>query len=183
MCDSAYIMSLGSSFEAARARHLFGAFLLCFAFLSVGCGPRCDGETCGCEGRDDCLIFCERDDCDLECKSTASSCGAVCGDECTFECSDTNYCSTESGDGSAIYCHSLPTCEAECGANCDYRAENVSEVRVTVGPGSSVECTSLALCEVECLGPCEVTCSQVSRCEVSCDQASPSGADGHFTCD
>ena len=153
------------------------------ASCAWGCGPYCEGPDCGCEGDDECILSCEQDGCDLGCSQTSSSCGAICGDDCAFECSDTNHCSSFSGDGSDIYCHNVPSCAAECGAGCNYTAENVSEAHVTVGPESVVQCTNLALCEVDCLGSCEVTCRQTSRCEVSCDGASPGGSDGSFVCD
>jgi len=153
---------------------MVGAVLL----LSTGCGVDCDGDDCGCHGQRECILSCSARDCDLSCSHTSESCGAICGDDCTFECHDTNHCSTLSGDGSDIDCHNVPSCAAECGANCNYEAHDVSTVDVTVGPGSTVECRNIANCDVTCKGPCELTCISVDSCDLNCDNGTSEEGSG-----
>lgn len=153
------------------------------SLLLFGCGPYCQGPSCGCEGDEECILSCERDGCDLWCSHTASTCGAICGDDCAFVCDNTNHCSALTGDGSNIDCHSVANCAGECGADCHYSASNVSEGHITVGPNSTVACTSMALCSVTCVGACEVSCDNVSRCEVDCDGERASGDGGRYVCD
>lgn len=161
--------------------------LLLSAWALWGCsGAYCSGGNCNCDQNNECIVSCEGDGCDLGCANTADSCGAICGNECRFECSDTNHCSSLSRDNSVIECHNVPSCAARCGANCQYSAYSVSEARIQVGPGSSVECKSLALCDVECEGDCELNCTSVDRCELECLDGATKRTDqggGRITCD
>jgi hypothetical protein len=144
------------------------ALLLFFSLASVACNGRsCEGAEC-CDGSGDCIVSCERDDCDLSCSQTSGTCGAVCGDSCDYTCEGATHCSSYSGEGSKIECHNVSSCASECGPNCDYVAYQVSSVAVTVGPDSEVSCTNLDRCEVACEGQCDVACGQVSTCRVEC---------------
>lgn len=148
-----------------------GGVLLSTLLFQGGCSGRraCyDSVDCDCHGREECILGCYGDGCDLTCSHTASSCGAICENDCRFACHDTNHCSGLCEDDCRYLCHHTPSCAGECGARCDYECHDVSECAVRVGPQSSVECRSVALCEVSCVGPCEVLCTNVSRCNVSC---------------
>ena len=165
---------------------LYCSVVFAFSMSTYGCNTGyCSGPECNCEGENECIISCERDDCEIECSHAAESCGAVCGDRCEFECSNTNHCSSYSRADSAIECSSVASCAAECGNNCSYQAHDVSEVHVTVGAGSVVECSSIALCAVVCLSDCEVTCNNVSRCEVDCEEGKKQteAGGGFVSCD
>lgn len=168
-----------------RSRALPAGLLLGLGLLALGCGGYCRGDDCGCEGRDECIIDCQRDGCDIECAHTSDSCGAICGDDCRFECSETDHCSSYSGDESVILCRNLPTCAAECGKGCSYIAQEVSELNVTVGEGSNVTCRRLSQCNVECLGSCEVEADNVGAWNIACsDGASHEGqGSGSVSCD
>lgn len=143
--------------------------LLLVAWALVGCsGGYCQGPDCGCNGRSECIIACPQDGCDLSCQRASNECGAICGDDCSFTCNDTNHCSTLAGDRANIDCRNLPHCAAECGAECRYSAQNVNDVYLTVGPGSEVTCRNLVHCNVTCQGECSVTCTDLNECNVDC---------------
>ncbi len=130
----------------------------------------CDERgNCDCFGENECFIACGAASCDVSCAQTAEACGVVCDDDCTFECNDTNHCSSYSGANSNIDCHSVPSCASECGPDCLYDCSDVSECTVQVGENSQVDCSQTALCDVTCEDDCSVTCDNVSRCEVECD--------------
>src|SRR5690606_17551551 len=47
----------------------------------------CHGsEDCDCFGREECILGCYHDGCDLACSHTASACGAICENDCHFLC-------------------------------------------------------------------------------------------------
>lgn len=171
--------ALRRSFDAG-ASLIFG-----FGFLALGCGGYCRGDDCGCEGLDECIIDCQRDGCDLECARSSDSCGAICGDDCRFECSNTKHCSSYSGDDSVILCRNLPTCASECGKGCNYTAEEVSELNLTVGDRSDVTCRQLGQCNVECLGSCEVEADNVGEWHVECSDGTEQDGQGSgsISCD
>lgn len=149
--------------------------------LASGCTNNyCDTEgRCDCHGREECVISCPYDACDVSCSQTAELCGVVCGDSCKFECNDSNHCSIFSQTKSDIYCHSLPSCASDCGEDCKFRCENVSECTVHAGPKSTLTCDHAALCDVTCEEDCEVRCNDVDRCHVACDGP----CDVELTCD
>lgn len=162
--------------------------LLGGAWLAAACGGdrSCyDSEDCDCFGREECILGCHHDGCDLACSHTASACGAICEDDCQFLCHNTNHCSTLCGDDCAHRCHEVATCAAECGDRCIYECHDVSECAVRVGKNSSIDCRSVALCDVTCDGACEVTCSNVSRCNVRCPPGlvRRSHGGGRWTCE
>lgn len=177
--------SLKNAALGERKRSLATGLWFGVGLLALGCGGYCRDEECGCEGRDECIIDCQRDGCDIECAHTSDSCGVICGDDCRFECSETNHCSSYSGNNSVILCRNLPTCASDCGKGCHYIAEEVSELNVTVGDDSAVTCRRLSQCNVECLGACEVEAENVGEWRVECDDGTEHDGkgSGSISCD
>lgn len=167
---------VGASLRAVSRRERTQAlslqFLVGLSLFVSGCGGTCRGDDCGCEGLDECIIDCQRDGCDLQCARASSSCGAICNDDCSFECSETDHCSSYSGDDSEILCRNLPTCASECGKRCDYTAEDVSALNLTVGDRSEVTCRRIGECNVDCSGSCDVEADNVGRWHVECSDGS-----------
>ncbi len=158
--------------------------LVSLSLLSApGCANYCYGDDCGCEGERECIVDCPGGGCDIACSHTSETCGAICGNDCRFECSDTNHCSTLAGDGARLTPHHLKSSATECGADCDFEAENISEVEVTVGRDSTVYCHQVHRCDVTCEGPCELKCENVDVCELDCkDGTSEKGNGSNRSC-